>query len=125
MYQFLAKILNILNYSHFLGEGEASDSEAWWVRSADAIEGLKIAMTALLGMVAAAGVVYVIILVVNYIKADDKGKQSECMKRLVNAIIGFVITIIALVLFLLLLNNIEPIANWVNGILGDGTGFGG
>ncbi len=131
MLQFLANILYFLgkfsdaNQEIFDegGSGSTSDPNAWWVRSADAIEGLKIAMIGLVSMVATAGVIYVIVLVVNYIKAEDKGKQSECMKRLVNAIVGFVITIVAVVLFILLLDNIEPIATWINNLLGDGTGF--
>lgn len=103
----------------FLLEGEYK----WWVESEDAINGLKDLMGPLLGIVAAVGVVYVVVLWVNWIKADG-GKRAECLTRIKNAIIGFVILIIVMILFTLLLNNIEPIAEWIDSIVGEGQGFG-
>ena len=103
----------------FLLEGEYK----WWVESEDAINGLKDLMGPLLGIVAAVGVVYVVVLWVNWIKADG-GKRAECLTRIKNAIIGFVILIVVMILFTLLLNNIEPIAEWIDSIVGEGQGFG-
>ena len=45
-------------------------------------------------IVASVGVIYGIILGVNYAKAEDTSKREEAKKRLINAIIGFGIAIV-------------------------------
>ena len=94
----------------------------WWVESADAINGLKSVMGPMIGIIAVMGIVYTVVLWVNWIKADG-GKRAECLTRIKNAIIGFVITLVVMSLFYILLDNIEPIATWIDGIVGDGQGF--
>lgn len=49
----------------------------------------------LFGIIAAVGVIYGIILGINYAKAEDTQKKEEAKKRLINAIVGFGIAIIA------------------------------
>ena len=103
----------------FLLEGEYK----WWVESEDALNALRDLMGPLIGIIATVGVVYVIVLWVNWIKADG-GKRAECFTRIKNAIIGFLITLVVMALFIILLENIEPIAEWIDSIVGEGQGFG-
>jgi len=95
----------------------------WWVESEDAINGLKSVMGPLIGIIAVMGIIYTIVLWVNYMKADG-GKRAECVARIKNAIIGFLITLVVMALFYVLLENIGPIAEWIDGIVGEGQGFG-
>ena len=99
----------------------------WWLNddgtTLDAIVAIRDLMGPLIGIIAAVGVVYVVVLWVNWIKADG-GKRAECFTRIKNAIIGFVITLVVMALFTVLLNNIEPIAEWIEGLVGEGQGFG-
>ena len=51
-----------------------------------------------LTVIGAAGVIYAIILGVNYIKAETPDKRKEAQSRLINAIIGVIILIAGIVL---------------------------
>ena len=51
-----------------------------------------------LTVVGAAGVIYAIILGVNYIKAETPDKRKEAQSRLINAIIGVIIMIAGIVI---------------------------
>ena len=55
-------------------------------------------LSPVLTVIGAAGVVYAIILGVNYIKAETPDKRKEAQSRLINAIIGVVIIIAGIVL---------------------------
>lgn len=66
-------------------------------------------------LVGTAGSIYAIVLGVNFSKAESADKREEAKKRMINAIIGLVITIILLILLKLFTANAQTIANWING----------
>ena len=67
----------------------------------------------LLILVATAGIIYVIILGVNYSRAETSDKKDEAKKRIINAIVGFVITIVLLFLLYILIENMDDIIGWI------------
>lgn len=55
------------------------------------------------------GIVYVIILGVNYAKAETSDKKEEAKKRIINAVVGVVITLALIMLIYVLLRNFGSI----------------
>ncbi len=89
--------------------------DSGWIKLKDTQEALYIikqTMLWLTGVVAAFGVIYVIVLGVNYAKAEGDGR-AQAKKRMVNAIIGFVFFLVALVLLVIFIDNMEDIYVWV------------
>lgn len=66
-------------------------------------------------LVGTAGSIYAIVLGVNFSKAESADKREEAKKRMINAIIGLVVTIILLILLKLFTANAQTIAGWING----------
>ncbi len=65
-------------------------------------------------LVGTAGSIYAIVLGVNFSKAESADKREEAKKRMINAIIGLVVTILLLILLKLFTANAQAIANWIN-----------
>lgn len=66
-------------------------------------------------LVGTAGSIYAIILGVNFAKAESADKREEAKKRMINAVIALVVTIVLLILLKLFTANAEIIAGWING----------
>lgn len=66
-------------------------------------------------LVGTAGSIYAIILGVNFSKAESADKREEAKKRMINAIIGLVVTMVLLILLKLFTANAKTIADWING----------
>ena len=60
------------------------------------------------------GMIFVIILGVNFSKAESADKREEAKKRMINAIIGVVITMLMLILVKLFTANADEIVTWIN-----------
>ena len=60
------------------------------------------------------GMIFVIILGVNFSKAESADKREEAKKRMINAIIGVVITLLMLILVKLFTANADAIVTWIN-----------
>ena len=60
------------------------------------------------------GAIFVIILGVNFSKAESADKREEAKKRMINAIIGVVVTILLLILIKLFTSNATAIVKWIN-----------
>ena len=67
----------------------------------------------LLTLIGAAGMIYSIVLGVQYSKAESSDKREEAKKRLVNTIIGFVVVLVLLIVLRIFTNNIGIIKEWV------------
>lgn len=65
-------------------------------------------------IIGTAGSIYAIILGVNFAKAESADKREEAKKRMINAIIGLVVTIVLLILLKIFTANAQTIANWIN-----------
>ena len=63
-------------------------------------------------IVGVAGIFYSIYLGVNMARADSSDKREEAKKRLVNAIIGFVVIFILILLLFLFCQNADTIFGW-------------
>ena len=60
-------------------------------------------------VVATAGVIYAIYLGVMMAKAEDEGKREESKKRIINLIIAIAITVVLMVVFYAVVNNLPTI----------------
>lgn len=80
---------------------------------------LDVMIVPLLILIGSAGLIYSIVLGVNYSKAENPDKREEAKKRLVNTIVGFVILLVLLVLLRLFTNNAEAISDWVKTVIGN------
>ncbi len=65
-------------------------------------------------LVGTAGSIYAIVLGVNFSKAESADKREEAKKRMINAIIGLVVTLLLLILLKLFTANAQAIADWIN-----------
>ena len=61
------------------------------------------------------GIVYVIILGVNYAKAETSDKKEEAKKRIINAVVGVVIMLALIIILKVVVANLTEIEAWVNG----------
>ncbi len=61
-----------------------------------------------------AGMIYGIILGVQYAKAETADQREEAKKRMINGIIGIVIMLVLLILMKLFTSNAYEIFNWVD-----------
>lgn len=106
----------------FLGEAEASGETDKATSQAKSIvkpidELLDVMIIPLLVLIGSAGLIYSIVLGVNYSKAENADKREEAKKRLVNTIIGFVILLVLLVLLRVFTNNAEEISDWIHSVI--------
>ena len=95
--------------------GESGVSTVYDKDFAPIIKILDAMLWPILILVGTAGSIYAIVLGVNFSKAESADKREEAKKRMINAIIGLVVTIILLILLKLFTANAETIANWING----------
>ncbi len=65
-------------------------------------------------LIGTAGSIYAIILGVNFSKAESSDKREEAKKRMINAVIGLVVTILLLILLKLFTANAGQIAQWID-----------
>lgn len=70
----------------------------------------------LLTLVGTAGAIFIVILSVNYSKAEDAGKREEAKKRLIGTIIGVVLMIALLIVVTLFTNYAPSIIKWIKGL---------
>ena len=70
-----------------------------------------------------AGIIFAIVLGVNYAKAENADAKDEAKKRLINAVVGIVITIVAIALIFIFIKNVHLIFGW--NISSDSVGWNG
>jgi len=59
-----------------------------------------------------AGIIFAIVLGVNYAKAENADEKDAAKKRLINAVVGIVITIVAIALIFVFIKNVHLIFGW-------------
>ena len=77
----------------------------------DVIDGFLLPIILILGT---AGTIFVIVLGVQFSKAESADKREEAKKRMINAIIGVVVTLLLLILVKLFTANAPDIVGWIN-----------
>lgn len=116
-------IMGFTTKAALFGDGDAKDNvtSASGVKTvynkvfAPIINILDAMLWPVLILVGTAGSIYAIVLGVNFSKAESADKREEAKKRMINAIIGLVVTLVLLILLKLFTSNAEIIANWING----------
>ena len=112
-------LANVMN--RFLGDNaiglpsDASNNVPDWVENIlspifDILGWLLPVIMIVLGI---AGIVFAIVLGVNYAKAENAEAKDQAKKRLINAVVGILITIVALVLIFVFIKNAYSIFGWV------------
>ena len=61
-----------------------------------------------------AGIVYAIVLGINYAKAENADQKDAAKKRLINVVIGIMVMLIALILIFIFIKNAYGIFGWVS-----------
>lgn len=100
------------------------EAEFGWVRQI--IEAVKTILVPILAIVAAAGVIWAIVLGVQMARADSTDRREECKKRVIGLIVGIVVLVVVAVFFLVLFPIIMKSMLHINpdGTIGDTTSGG-
>ena len=96
-------------------------SNAWNNIFAPVVKVLDTLLLPIIILLGTAGTIYAIVLGVNFAKAETADKREEAKKRMINAIIGLVVTLVLLILLKLFTNNAEYVASWINTVSGTKT----
>ena len=110
--KFMAQILALL------GGGDAGGTkDPFNVYTTKLLEVVKDLLTPIFAVLATVGVVWAIVLGVQYMKAESTDKKEEAKKRMVNVIVGTVIMLVMVMILLLVTsgNNLQTLVNWVSG----------
>lgn len=117
---FLSKIMFLLVDPVPGGTTVPSDVEGTWM--AEILGGVAgfvdAILTPILFLVAIAGIIYAIILGVNYSKAETTDKKEEAKKRIINAIIGMVVMLVLIIVLKIFAANVDSVITWVNTLAG-------
>ena len=122
LFQMASKMMNLMSHTNMItgdGEGAGDDKidsantffDKVFKPVTDILDSMLVPILILIGTV---GSIYAIILGVNFSKAESSDKREEAKKRMINAIIGLVVTILLLILLKLFTANADPIAKWIN-----------
>lgn len=94
-------------FGGFMAVDYITDNPEWeWVDTI--VSAIQTVLWPLLIVVAAAGMIYAVVIGINMAKADSTEKREEAKKRLINVIIGIVVVIALILLFQLLISAIIP-----------------
>lgn len=95
-------------------ELEKAYDESWWSQIirplVTILDSLLIPIIILIGV---AGAVYAIVLGVQFAKAESADKRDEAKKRLINAVIGIVISLIVLIAMKIFIKQAANVAGWI------------
>jgi Na+-driven multidrug efflux pump len=118
----LFKLANMVTNFNFLGINW-DDPQYQEIKFLEPIlEALNLILFPLMILVATAGSIYAVILGVNMAKAETADKREEAKKRIINAVLALVITIVLILLLQLFATNLP---NWITEetiVPGDTTG---
>ena len=103
-----------------LADSSEADSPEW-------VTNLKTSMQSIIddimwpaiAIILTLGLVYVIILGVNYAKAETSDKKEEAKKRIINAIVGVIIMLALIAILKVVLDNMPAIVSWVDQMAGE------
>ena len=112
---------------HWVGDINYGTTPKWVIQILvpiiDVLDSLLLPIIIILGT---AGMIYGIVLGVQFAKAETADKREEAKKRMINAIIGIVIMLILLILAKVFTSNAPDIFQWVtDSASGNPTGGAG
>ncbi len=108
MSKYLANILSLIGSGS--GAADTSVFNTYTEKLMSLVTGL---LTPIFAVLATVGIVWIIVLSVNYMKAESTDKKEEAKKRIINVVIGTVIMIVMVILLLLVANNIDAIVGFI------------
>ena len=112
--QVAQRVMGLISGVSMLGEDGITNVDDFYSKVFDPVVDILDAMLVpILILIGTAGSIYAIILGVNFSKAESSDKREEAKKRMINAIIGLVVTILLLILLKLFTANAEAIAGWI------------
>ena len=113
--QIAQPVMGLFAGMSMLGDPNIDDAQSFYKRVFEpVVEILDAMLVPILILVGTAGSIYAIVLGVNFSKAESADKREEAKKRMINAIIGLVVTILLLILLKLFTANAQAIADWIN-----------
>lgn len=113
--QIAQSVMGLFAGMSMLGDTNIDDAQSFYDRVFKPVVDILDAMLVpILILVGTAGSIYAIVLGVNFSKAESADKREEAKKRMINAIIGLVVTILLLILLKLFTANAQAIADWIN-----------
>lgn len=93
----------------------------WATPENENLKAILMVTQVLIYLVPVAGVVYAIFLGINYAKSEGDGR-AKAQRRIVNAAIGFVALLVAIIMLQLFVKNIVAITEWVQRVVDAVTG---
>ena len=110
----LASVLNkFLGAQTSLSETEYGGAPQWVKNILKPIFGiLGWLLPVIMIVLGIAGIIFAIVLGVNYAKAENAEQKDEAKKRLIGAVVGIVITIVAVALIFVFIKNVHLIFGW-------------
>ena len=113
--QIAQSVMGLFAGMSMLGDPNIDDAQSFYKRVFEpVVEILDAMLVPILILVGTAGSIYAIVLGVNFSKAESADKREEAKKRMINAIIGLVVTVLLLILLKLFTANAQAIADWIN-----------
>ena len=114
MNNLLLKFMNLLGSNQ--QTSDASKTGIGWLDNIiDPLKGIINAIIVpLLIIVATVGIIYAIVLGVNYAKAESSDQKEEAKKRIINVVVGAVLMIVLMLLLYLFINNAHTIVGWIS-----------
>lgn len=98
-----------------LGLGSQAADATWIQKVVDAVYNIVNAVIwPAMAIILTLGIIYVIILGVNYAKAETSDKKEEAKKRIINAVVGVVITLALIAIIYVLLSEFTSVKNWMH-----------
>ncbi len=118
--QIAQSVMGFIGGMNMLGDPDTNEEVMSFYKRVfePVVEILDAMLVPILILVGTAGSIYAIILGVNFSKAESADKREEAKKRMINAIIGLVVTILLLILLKLFTANAEAIATWIDSFSG-------
>ena len=112
--QVAQRVMGLISGVSMLGEDGITNVDDFYKSVFQPVVDILDAMLVpILILIGTAGSIYAIILGVNFSKAESSDKREEAKKRMINAIIGLVVTILLLILLKLFTANAQQIADWI------------
>lgn len=103
----------------FLGSSAPTDvSDVSWMAQTFAIVWKVIddILWPAFAIIATLGIVYAIVLGVNYAKAETSDKKEEAKKRIINAVVGVVVMLALIVILKVFVSNIAGVRDWADNL---------
>ena len=103
----------MLKFVNLLGDPDFSGAPEWLRGILEKVyEIINSLIVPILIIIATVGIVYSIVLGVNYAKAETSDQKEEAKKRIINVVVGCLLMIVLMLLLYLFIANANAIFGW-------------